>query len=209
MGVNAFSEGVPAYLVYPNDSFSRMMFEGKMREVMSLTCGYRFMIYLDTADYTPAVYPLSPAFERNEIHYYFKENAPSWYSISTMKHESVYHNTVRGWVETADHMLMSAGMTDDVLRLPGYLQGRRYTGLGIFDLGEFQAYNRIHMLDESHVYAHVFYLDSQLFKKFILLAKRKDWSWRLEVTIPSNYETILQSDFVPPGQTFGMFFVSV
>lgn len=204
-----YGDSIPAYLLYPNDVFSRRMFEGKMSEVISLACGYRFMIYNETAGITPVVQYLFPRFDCNEIHYYYKEEAPAWYSISTMEHESICYNTVREWVEVADMMQMEMGNVDEMLRLPGYMCGRRYCGAGMYDLGEYSAYNRAHMLDESHVYAHVFYLDDQLFKKFILLARRNDWSWRLEVTFPSNMEIITPADFVPPGQTFGRFYVSV
>lgn len=71
---------------------------------------------------------------------------------------------------------------------------------------EWNDYNQLHGFDESRVYCQVFYLNGQLYKKFILVARKRDCSWRVEVNIPSETEQVLPPDFVPAGQTFDSFY---
>lgn len=197
---------IPEFLLYPDDPFSEMMFGKSMEQVQNTKCGYRFMLYSEAAGSVPDIEEHSSQFEIDEVHYYYKESSLSWYSICTMKDESVKNNKVRSWVEKADHFAAMSGAMDQVLRLPGPLRGRAYKKVALADLEEWNDYNRLHGFDESHVYGHVFYLDAQLYKKFILVARKDDRSWRAEVNIPSETEIILPPDFVPAGQTFGSFY---
>ena len=197
---------IPAFLKYPNGSLSNMMFGKSMEQVKNDECGYRFMLYTEAADVNPEIEMQRPAFDINEVHYYCKEGSLSWYSVCTMKDRSVLNNSVKSWVEKADHFTTMMGAMDMVLRTPESFRGKTYKRVEMFDMGEWTDYNALHGFDESHVYGHVFYLDSQLYKKFILLAKKSDCSWRIEVNFPSDNEKILPPDFLPAGQTFGEFY---
>ncbi len=196
---------IPAYLRYPDDPISEKMFADSMVSIENERCNYRFMLYSEIADPIPVIEQQSPQFDRNEIHYYLKEDAAPWYSISTMKHESVLKNDPGEWVEGTDRIFTLMGATDLLLRVPEKLRGAEYKKVSMFNLGESAAYNKLHGFDASNVYCHVFYLGEQLYKKFILVTKKHDWTWRVEVNIPSEYEQVISPDFVPAGQTFGSF----
>ena len=197
---------IPAFLLYPEDPLSKMMFENSMKPVQNEDCGYRFMLYTDAAEPDPEIEKQSPMFQINENHYFFRAGSPAWYCVCTMKDNSVINNSVRSWVEKADHLATMIGAMDQVLRTPKAMRGKAYKKVNMVDMGEWPDYNTLHGFDESHVYGHIFYLDDQLFKKFILVAKRQDRSWRIEVNIPSEIEQIIPPDFIPAGQTFGSFY---
>ena len=197
---------LPPYLRYPNDALSEFMFGGKMKEVVSTTCNYKFMLYTEVADQTPVIEELTPPFDCNETHYYFKEDSKAWYSVSTMKHKSVRTNSVRSWVEKADALQLALGAHDLALRVPPSFRDREYRNVGMFYVEQNYLYNELHGFDESHLYCRIFYLGGQLYKKFLLVAKKDDWSWRVEENIPSRSEAIEPTDFVPAGQTFGRFY---
>ena len=205
---------LPPYLRYPNDAISAIMFKDAMKEVVNEHCNYRFMLYTEIADMTPVV-ELQTDFERDEIHYYYKEgssppmfteNSKPWYSIHTMKHESVMRNSVSTWVEKGDHFSFMMGFYDSALRVPQPLRGQEFKDVRMYYIEQNELYNQLHGFDESHLYARIFYLGEQAYKKFILVAKKDDWSWRVEVNIPSKSEEIEPPDFVPAGQTFGKFY---
>lgn len=197
---------IPAFLLYPDDQISEMMFGKSMKQIQNTRCGYCFMLYSDAARSVPEIEEQSPQLEIDEIHYYYKEDSPSWYSICTMKGGTVESTPVRNWVEKADQFAVMLGAMDQALRTPKSFRGRAYKKVALVDMEEWNAYNQLHGFDESHVYCHVFYLNEQLYKKFILVARRNDCSWRVEVNIPSETEQILPPDFVPAGQTFGSFY---
>ena len=197
---------LPPYLRYPNDAISELMFKGKMKEIVNTHCNYRFMLYTAVADPNPEVETQSPPFDRNETHYYFKDGQAAWYSVCTMKHESGRENSVRSWIERADQFMMMAEAYDMVLRVPKNMRGKTFKNVAMYYVEQNELYNQLHGFDESHLYCRVFYLGDQLYKKFILVAKKDDWSWRIEENIPSRSEEIEPPDFVPAGQTFGKFY---
>ena len=197
---------LPEYLRYPNDEISEMVFGESMKEIINTDCNYKFMLYTAVANPTPQIEELSPPFDHNEIHYYFKDGQATWYSISTMKHESVRENSLKSWIEKADQFMLRLEAYDKVLRVPKSMRGRDFTNVAMYYVEQNELYNQLHGFDESHVYCRVFYLGDQLYKKFILLAKKDDWSWRVEENVPSRSEEFEPPDFVPPGQTFGKFY---
>lgn len=197
---------IPAFLLYPDDPISKIMFEKSMTQIQNTRCGYRFMLYSDVAKPIPEIEKRTPQFDINEIHYYYKEDSLSWYSIYTMKGSAVKSTPLRNWVERVDYFAAVMGVMDEVLKTPRLLRGKKYKKVAFVDMEEWSDYNRLHGFDESHVYGHVFYLNDQLYKKFILLARKSDYSWRIEVNIPSKTESICPPDFVPAGQTFGSFY---
>ena len=123
-----------------------------------------------------------------------------------MKHESVRKNSVRSWIERADQFMLMAEAYDMVLRVPKSMRGKTFKNVAMYYIEQNEMYNQLHGFDESHVYCRVFYLGEQLYKKFILIAKKDNWAWRVEENIPSRSEQIEPPDFVPAGQTFGKFY---
>lgn len=198
--------GIPVFLCYPEDLLSRMMFGSDMEQVHNDKCGYRFMLNTDVAETEPVIEARRSPLEIDETHYYFKAGELPWYVVSTMKDVSVAGQSVRGWVERADQFAVILGAMDMVLRTPTQLRGKAYKRLNMVDMREWPEYNKRHGFEESRVYGHVFELGEQTYKKFILVAKRRDWSWRVEVNIPTGIARIIPSDFVPAGQTFGSFY---
>lgn len=197
---------IPAYLQYPDDPISKTMFKDHMIQIKNERCAYRFLLYADGISPEPVVEQNSPPFDRNETHYYANPETPFWDTVSTMKHESVSTGSVVRWIQS-DELSERMGAVDAFLRRPEFMRGRAYRAAAmLYDLGESAAYNTEHGFDESHVFCRVFYLDEQIYKKFILLARRKDWSWRCEVNIPAQRAEIMPPDFVPPGLVFGSFF---
>ena len=197
---------IPAFLRYPDDPISEIMFEKNMQQIQNERCRYRFSLYTEIAETVPEIEKQNPPFEINETHYYCKEGSSAWYSVSSMKDGSVLNNPVRNWVEEVDRVVEMFGVMDQVLRVPKTLKGKTYKKIDMVDMEEWPDYNELHGFDESHVYGHIFYLDDQLYKKFILVAKRQDYSWRIEVNIPSEHIQMIPPDFVPAGQTFGKFY---
>ena len=197
---------IPAFLRYPDDPISEIMFEKNMQQIQNERCRYRFSLYTEIAETVPEIEKQNPPFEINETHYYCKEGSSAWYSVNTMKDDSVLNNPVCNWVEGADGLAEMFGAMDQVLRVPKTLRGKTYKKFYMMDMEEWSDYNELHGFDESHIYGHIFYLDDQLYKKFILVAKRQDYSWRIEVNIPSEHIQMIPPDFVPAGQTFGKFY---
>lgn len=198
--------GIPAYLVYPSDPISKKLFASRMQAVCDRRCGYQFMLYTGMADTQPEIKAQTPALEINETHIFWKPDSPSFCSVSTMKSPSVKTSSLRGWVESSDLMGLMFGTMIPFLNLPSPWKAGAYRRVGMHDLGESTAYNRLHGFEETHVYCHVFYLGETLYKKFILCARRNTSSWKVECTIPSRQEALLPTDTVPPGQAFGSFF---
>jgi len=199
------SNVLPPFLLYPDDPIAKIMFESETEQVLDPRCGYRFMLYTQIGNTTPEVEADTQMFEINETHFFHKPQSDSWCTVSTMKGESVKNTPVCKWVES-DNVLMMFGATDQLLRLPKPFRNLTYRRVALLDMQECFEYNKLHGFDESHVYCHVFYLNNQLYKKFILVAKKQNTSWRVEVNIPSNTESILPPDFTPPGMVFGSFY---
>ena len=197
---------IPGYLTYPNDPLSQRMFGSKMQEVCDKRCGYRFLLYTDIADPSPEIRQQTPPFDINETHIFWKPDSSAFCSVSTMKAPSVKTSNLRGWVESTDRMGMLFGDMTPFLNLPSGLANGEYRRVEMHDLGECAAYNKLHGFEETHVWCHVFYLGDTLYKKFILCAKRDDFSWKAECTFPSDSEALLPTDAVPPGQVFDSFF---
>ncbi len=63
---------------------------------------------------------------------------------------------------------------DMVLRVPKHMWGKTFKNVAMYYIKQNELYNQLHGFDESHLYCRVFYLGEQLYKKFILLAKKDD-----------------------------------
>lgn len=197
---------LPGFLVYPGDPIARNMFEGKVKEIRNRKCGYQFLLYTDIADTTPEIRQQQPAFECNETHIYWKPDSPSFVSVSTMKGPGVKTSSLRNSVEAQNQMGLMFGDMTPFLNIPSKMETGEYRRVGMVDLGQEAAYNRLHGFEETHAYCHVFYLGDKLYKKFILIAKRDTFSWKAECTIPSETERLQPSELVPPRLVFGSFF---
>ncbi|MGN0801707.1 MAG: hypothetical protein ACI4MF_03820 [Candidatus Faecivicinus sp.] len=197
---------LPGYLVYPNDPIAQKMFGSQMTAVSDQRCGYQFMLYTGIADTVPEIRQQTPAFDLNETHIFWKPDSPSWCSVSTLKALSVKTSNLRSWVESYDQMDMMFGAATPFVNLPSNWEAGEYQRVNMYYLGENAAYNRLHRFEESHVYCHVFYLNSQLYKRFILCDRNDTSSWKVECTFPSKQEALQPTDTVPAGQIFGSFF---
>lgn len=200
------ASALPEFLVYPRDPIARKMFEGKVKELFNWKCGYQFLLYTDIADTMPEIRHQQPTFECNETHIYRRSDSLSFISVSTMKSPGVKTSNIRNWVEAQHQMGLIFGNMTSFLNIPSGLEGGEYHHVNMHDLGREDAYNRLHGFEETHTYCHVFYLDKQLYKKFILVAKRDTVSWKVECTVPSETERLHPSDLIPPGMLFGSFF---
>lgn len=199
-------DNLPAFLKSPDDPISRKMFEDKMQPVLNQRCGYRFKLYTGIADPTPEVKQQSPSYEINQTDVYWKADSPSCCSVSTMKTPSVKTSSLRGWVESTDMLAELMGGGEMFLNLPDAWEDREYRRVGMRYLGQNGEYNRMHGFEESHAFCHVFSLDDTLYKKFLLCARKGEYAWKVECTVPSGQEDILPTDLVPPGQVFGSFY---
>lgn len=199
-------EPLPGYLLYPGDPIAQKMFEPHMKIVSDDRCGYQFKLYTEIADITPEIKGQMPAMEINETHVFWKRDSAAWCSVSTMKGATVKTSNLRNWVEASDQMAMLFGGMIPFLNLPSQRETGEYRRVSMYYLGENASYNKLHGFEETHVYCHVFYLGDQLYKKFILCAKKDAVSWKVECTIPSAAEALSPTDTVPPGLVFGSFF---
>lgn len=208
--LNELSRGykgnLPGYLVYPNDPIVRKMFESQMKAVSDQRCGYQFMLYTGIADIVPEIKQQMPSFDLNETHIFWKQDSPSWCSVSTLKAPSVKTSDLKNWVETNDRLGLMLGKMTTFLNLPSQWEAGEYRRVKMYYLGENIDYNKLHSFEEAHTYCHVFYLGETLYKKFILCAKKNTASWKVECTFPSEQEALSPTDTVPPGQILGSFF---
>ena len=193
---------LPAFLRYPDDPISQLMFEPQMRDVVNAPCRYQFRLYTEIADVTPETRVASPM---EEVHTYWKEGQPAWCSVSTMKSPSVKTSPLNGWLGT-DQFSEMFGQINQLLRCNAGRDTSAYQSCEKGFLGQSKEYDRLHQFAESCVFAHVFTLGGQYYKKFILLARQEEIAWRVECTIPSDVPGIAPTDFVPPALVFGSFF---
>ena len=124
-------------------------------------------------------------------------------TISKMNNEYIHTSNLRDLVENQFALMIDY---DNILRIPQHMRGKTFKDIAMYYIEQNDLYNQLHGFDEAYVYCRVFYLDKQLYKKFILVAKKDDWAWRIEENVPSLSEEIEPPDFVPAGQTFGRFY---
>ena len=202
---NASSSGqgeLPAYLLYPYDPIAQKMFEPHMAQISNARCGYQFKLYTEAADPKPNVRFLSPRYDVHECHVYWKQDSPSWYSITIMKTESAKSSNLRNWVEAGSMF----GAMQAFLNLPDGWQCENFKEEQLDYLGESRRYNELHTFDESHAYCYVFHMNGKIYKKFILCARKDIYAWKVECNIESQIANVIPTDFVPPGMTLGSFF---
>ena len=191
---------LPKYLIYPQN------LDSKAKAISNQKCGYQLMLDNELANTTPEVKKNQPAFDCNETHIYWKTNLPYFVSVTTMKTPSVKTSNLKGWVESQDKMGQMFGSMISFLNLPSKMNFGEYTRVQMIYLGQSETYNKLHSFEETHVYCHIFYLGNQLYKKFILCAKRGITSWKVECTIPTEPNAVPTQNIELPGMIFGSFF---
>ena len=196
---------LPSVLSYPNDPIANLMFEPYMKDVSNSQCNYQFRLYTEIADVCPEVRKNRSGFEIDETHIYWKKGESAWCSVSVMKAPSVRTTPLRNWVDTQDQFLGMLGQTS-FLRYPSAWGACDYQNIEKAYVNQCDEYDRLHQFDESHVFFHVFTLNKQCYKKFILLARKNEFAWRVECNIPSQSAKISSTDFAPPALVFGSFF---
>ena len=80
-----------------------------------------------------------------------------------------------------------------------------YESIQLHELGSFEEYNKIKNIDENVVFCHVFSFRGKLYKDYILCARKKDISWKVECYIEAKTPELSPLDFAPPGFLFGSF----
>ena len=193
---------LPAYLRYPYDPISKLMFEPKMCDILNPQCGYQFRLYTEMAEISPEIRKHNTI---EETHLYWKSGQSSWCSVSITEHPSVKDNPLKNWL-AADNVYKRFGLPPIFTRCPIDLKNCDYQTFDELQLTSSKKYDLLHQFDESDVFCRVFSIDQHYYKQFILLAKKEVVAWRVECTIPSDDTKITPPDFVPPAQIFGSFF---
>ncbi len=198
---------LPGFLVKPNDPISNRMYGGQLTPVTDRRCGYQIEINESYQNRQPEVRSRSGQFEIDETHIYSKPDVPSWYAVSTMKTPMVRTSPLASSVQTPYNMAKLLDEPSILIPLP---EGRSFDGyqsIRLMNLGSFEAFTRQKGLDESMVFCHVFQLGGQVYKDYILCARKGDYAWKLECFIQSQNDNpeIQAVDFVPPGFLFGGF----
>ncbi len=201
------SEPLPGFLVKPDDPISNMMYGAQLVTIVNRRCGYSIEINESYYNRQPEVRTQSGLFEINETHIYSKQNIPSWYAVTTLKTPTVRTSLLENSVKGA---YISSKMFDEPSLLIPLPAGRSFDGyesIRMINLGEWKAFTQQKSLDESIVFCHVFQLGGQVYKDYILSARKGDYGWKLECFIQSQNDNpeIQAVDFVPPGFLFGGF----
>lgn len=199
---------LPGYLLRPSDPLSQRFFGSSMLPVVDERCGYRAEVYGECAGQAPWIEKRTTGFEIDEVHIYYKKEAPSWYAISTMKTPSVRTSPLCNAVLAPYNLSKVMDTYEPVLNVPDAWDISDYESFGLSDLGAWPAYDRARGLEESHVFCHIFRMNGRLCKDFILMARKGIFSWKLECIIEASEQEISPADFVPPGYFFGSFEIS-
>ncbi len=195
---------LPAFLLRPMDEFSEKFIGKDMITVRDAKCKYATEIYGEVAENNPKVVKYG-TYEINESHIYSKEGESSWYVISTMKTPSVRTSDLKNSVLAPYNLSRSFKTPETLILLPDGKSYDGYSSIKMNYMGSYDNYARQKGLDEAVVFCHVFSLGNEMYKDFILCARKGDYSWKLETIIPAKHQQILPPDFVPPGYFFGSF----
>ncbi|MCD7767088.1 MAG: hypothetical protein LUH53_11360 [Lachnospiraceae bacterium] len=195
---------IPPFLEKPTDDFSKSFFGKDMVTVKDEKCRYAIEIYGETAGEKPGIIKTG-SFAINESHVYSKKGKSSWYVIQTMKDPSVRTSRLLNSVYAPYKLSRDFHHPEMFLTLPDGKSYDGYASISLHYMGSYNKYTVEKGLDESLVFCHVFRLGDELYKDFILCARKEDYSWRLETIIPAKHQEILPSDYVPPDYFFGSF----
>jgi len=195
---------LPAYLIKPTDPISLKIFGNNLVTVKNEACHYQIEVNPEYQNVNPTITSFSDS-EINEIHIYSKSDIPSWYAVSTKKAPEVEHTPLKNSV-TSPHMLSNIMKTPyPMVNIPFVSIQSGYESIQLHELGSFEEYNKIKNIDENVVFCHVFSFRGKLYKDYILCARKKDISWKVECYIEAKTPELSPLDFAPPGFLFGSF----
>lgn len=201
------SAPLPGFLVRPDDPIAKQFFEKEMIAVSDPTCHYRTELYGPAADSAPKVIDQGST----QIHVYSKVDSPSWYVVTTLNSPGVRTTPLENSVLTPLNMSRLFHAPSAFLQVPDSMSLDGFQEIKLHELGAWPAYDKLHNLDESRSFCYVFSLKDQVYKDYILTARKGDYNWRLECVTPAQNGNpdISPADFVPPGYMFGSFGHSV
>lgn len=201
-------EGLPAFLVVPSDPLAGLMYGNDCVSVENRVCCYRIMVNPQYHEPQPEIFKLQ-GMEINECHVFSRQEIPSWIAISTMKDESVKQSPPLDsfFMEPYNLSKMLGGIADGVVHAPSYRKIESYKSIRLGRLGSWSKYDEWKHFDESVVFCHIFFLNGQMYKDYVLCARKDAYAWKLECYIEAmqGVPDILPTDFVPVGYLFGSF----
>lgn len=200
------SEPLPGFLVKPSHPLIQQMF-GQFSPVQDQRCGYQIELNPDYACLTPRVSKRSSQFEIDETHIYSRPDMPSWQAVTIMKTPMVKTSPLQSMALTPYRMYQMLNIPTMAIPFPEHRTIDSFESIHMHLLGGWEAYTRQKGLDESLVFCYVFRLNGEVYKDYILCARKGDFAWKLDCIIQSqeNSTEIHAVDFVPPGFLFGGF----
>lgn len=200
------SEPLPGFLVKPSHPLIQQMF-GQFTPVQDRRCGYQIELNPDYTSLIPQISKRSTQFEIDETHIYSKPDMPSWQAVTIMKTPMVKTSPLQSMALTPYRMYRMLDVPAMAIPFPEHRSVESFESIQMHLLGGWEAYTRQKGLDESLVFCHVFRLNGEVYKDYILCARQGDFAWKLDCIIQSqeNSTEIHAVDFVPPGFLFGGF----
>jgi len=189
---------LPEFLVKSKDKTKRIT------RIQNNKCKYSVEMYNERVEKIPGVtnngsYPI------DEYHVYSRSGSKAWYVISTMKTPLVRKTPLENSVMSPYTLSQSFRMPEAFLHLPAGRDYKGYISIKMESLGSFPNYAFVHGLDEAQVFHHTFILGDTGYGDYILVARKGDYSWRLEVIAPQESEEISHEDNIQAGAFFGTF----
>lgn len=195
---------LPGFLLKPNDPISRKMYGDGASIVEQPGCNYSIEINSGYYSHQPKVKQVS---DFETIHIYAKSETPSWQTVTTMKHPTVPTFPLEGFVSHKYRLSQMLNVPTVLISVPDGWEILNYESLKMVKLGSWEAYDLPRKLDESVVFCHIFRLNGQIYKDYILCARQQDYAWKLDCYFQSQTGSELSPvDFAVPGYMFGSFF---
>lgn len=199
---------VVSFLTKPADEFSAKFFGKDMVEVSNIRCRYKMEIYGLAAGKKPYKGKKSQAFKIDDTHIYSRLSSDSWYAVSTLKTPMVKTTPLRNMVLSPYQLSQMTGQPTAFISIPQDREMGNYKSMELTCLGSWEEYNRMHCLEETVVYCHIFMLNGEIYKDYILCARKNEYAWKVECYLKAMHADARMSvtDSVPVGYTFGSFF---
>lgn len=199
---------IVSFLTKPTDGFSAKFFGKDMVQVSNILCRYKMEIYGPAAGKKPYKGKKSKAFKIDDTHIYCRYSSDSWYAVSTLKTPAVKTTPLKNMVLSPYYLSQMTGQPMPFVSIPQDRKIEDYKSMELTCLGSWEEYNRIHCLEETVVYCHIFLLNGEIYKDYILCARKNEYAWKVECYLKAMHADarMFVTDSVPVGYTFGSFF---
>lgn len=199
---------VVSFLTKPTDEFSARFFGKNMVEVSNIRCRYKMDIYEPAAGKKPYNGKRSQAFKIDDTHIYSRHSSDCWYAVSTLKTSMVETTPLKNMVLSPYHLSQMTGQPTAFISIPQDREIENYKSMELTCLSSWEEYNRMHCLEETVVYCHIFMLNGEIYKDYILCARKNEYAWKVECYLKAMHADARMSvtDTVSVGYTFGSFF---